>query len=88
MKPSTSVLVERSLPVSNHSVFDAPTARALILGFAYYPEELPAHCEQLAAIPIADKGTARMRDRVSRLGTLSSGTLPSGGRGAGSPAPS
>ena len=33
---------------------DAPTARALILGFANFPEELPAHCEQLAALPIAD----------------------------------
>ncbi|HEX3677737.1 MAG TPA: DNA primase [Sphingomicrobium sp.] len=41
---------------------DGPTARALILGFANYPEELPAHCEQLAAIDIADKSTAKMRD--------------------------
>ncbi|HEV8407631.1 MAG TPA: DNA primase [Sphingomicrobium sp.] len=41
---------------------DAPTARALILGFANYPEELAAHCEQLAAIDIADKSTAKMRD--------------------------
>ncbi|HEX3422441.1 MAG TPA: DNA primase [Sphingomicrobium sp.] len=41
---------------------DAPTARALILGFANYPEELPAHCEQLAAIDIADISTAKMRD--------------------------
>ena len=44
------------------SGIDAPTARALILGFANYPEELPAHCEQLAALPIADKGTAKLRD--------------------------
>lgn len=43
---------------------DAPTARALILGFANYPEELPAHCEQLAAIDIADKSTAKMRDEL------------------------
>jgi DNA primase len=43
---------------------DAPTARALILGFAYYPEELPAHCEQLAALDIADTPTARMRDEL------------------------
>ena len=41
---------------------DAPTARALILGFAYFPEELPAHCEQLAHLPIADQGTAKLRD--------------------------
>jgi DNA primase len=46
------------------SGIDAPTARALILGFAFYPEELPAHCEQLAALPIADRGTAQMRDEL------------------------
>lgn len=44
------------------SGIDAPTARALILGFTNYPEELPAHCEQLAALPIADKSTAKARD--------------------------
>ena len=43
---------------------DAPTARALILGFANFPEELPGHCEQLAALPIADKPTARIRDEL------------------------
>ena len=41
---------------------DAPTARALILGFANYPEELPAHCEQLASLPINDSPTAKLRD--------------------------
>jgi DNA primase len=41
---------------------DAPTARALILGFANFPEELPAHCEQLASLPISDKSTAKIRD--------------------------
>jgi DNA primase len=46
------------------SGIDAPTARALILGFANFPEELPAHCEQLAALPISDKGTAKMRDEL------------------------
>ena len=43
---------------------DAPTARALILGFTNFPEELPAHCEQLASLPIADQGTAKMRDEL------------------------
>jgi len=43
---------------------DAPTARALMLGFANFPEELPAHCEQLASLPIADRGTARIRDEL------------------------
>ena len=46
------------------SGIDAPTARALILGFANYPEELPAHCEQLASLPITDKGTAKIRDEL------------------------
>jgi DNA primase len=46
------------------SGIDAPTARALILGFANYPEELPAHCEQLASLPIADKSTSRLRDEL------------------------
>ena len=36
----------------------------LILGFANYPEELPGHCEQLAALPIADKRTAHLRDEL------------------------
>jgi len=43
---------------------DAPTARALMLGFANFPEELPGHCEQLAALPIADKSTAKIRDEL------------------------
>jgi DNA primase len=43
---------------------DALTARALILGFANFPEELPAHCEQLASLPISDKGTAKLRDEM------------------------
>jgi DNA primase len=46
------------------SGIDAPTARALLVGFANYPEELPAHCEQLASLPIPDKPTARMRDEL------------------------
>ncbi|MEO5612479.1 MAG: DNA primase [Sphingomicrobium sp.] len=43
---------------------DRATARALIVGFAYYPEALAAHCEQLAALPIADARTARLRDHL------------------------
>ena len=43
---------------------DASTARALILGFAFFPEELSAHCEQLASLPIPDKPTAKMRDEL------------------------
>src|SRR5437868_5798338 len=46
------------------SGIDGPTAAALIVGFANFPEELPAHCEQLASLPIADRGTARLRDEL------------------------
>jgi DNA primase len=46
------------------SGIDGATARALMLGFANFPEELPVHCEQLAVLPIADRGTARMRDEL------------------------
>jgi DNA primase len=56
------------------SGIDAPTARALILGFANYPEELPAHCEQLASLPISDKGTAKLRDDLVNA-TFSGATL-------------
>jgi DNA primase len=57
-------------PVGSHARaiaaagIDGPTARALIVGFANYPEELAAHCEQLAAIDIADKSTAKIRDEL------------------------
>jgi DNA primase len=43
---------------------DATTARALIEGFMLFPEELPAYCEQLAALDIADKPTAHIRDEL------------------------
>ncbi|HZB70092.1 MAG TPA: toprim domain-containing protein, partial [Sphingomicrobium sp.] len=43
---------------------DRATARALIVGFANFPEALPAHCEQLAALPIPDARTARLRDHL------------------------
>ena len=43
---------------------DRSTARALLVGFAYFPEALPAHCEQLAALPISDKALARLRDQL------------------------
>jgi DNA primase len=36
----------------------------LMVGFANYPEELPVHCEQLAALDIADQMTARVRDEL------------------------
>jgi DNA primase len=39
-------------------------ARALILGFINFPEELPAHCGELQSLPIADKSTAHLRDEL------------------------
>jgi DNA primase len=75
------------------SGIDAPTARALILGFANYPEELPAHCEQLAALEIPDKPTAHMRDEMvnaafsgAALDRMSLATIL-GGDGATGPNP-
>jgi DNA primase len=77
------------------SGIDAPTARALILGFAYYPEELPAHCEQLASLPIDDKPTAKMRDDLVNaafagaaldregVATILAGSGATGGQGVG-----
>jgi DNA primase len=59
------------------SGIDAPTARALILGFANFPEELPAHCEQLASLPISDKGTAKIRDELVNA-AFSGATLDQG----------
>jgi DNA primase len=43
---------------------DARHARALLEGFALFPEELPAHCEQLAGLAIADRATASLRDQL------------------------
>jgi DNA primase len=47
-----------------HRGIDDRHARALVEGFALFPEELPAHCEQLAGLPIADQRTASLRDRL------------------------
>ena len=44
------------------SGIDGPTARALLVGFANYPDALPANCEALAHLPISDQRTARQRD--------------------------
>ena len=43
---------------------DRSTARALLLGFLNYPQALPALCEQLDALPIADSRLAQLRDRL------------------------
>ena len=43
---------------------DSETAAALVLGFAYFPEALSAHVEQLAHLPIADRTLASLRDRI------------------------
>ncbi|WP_028970725.1 DNA primase [Sphingomonas sp. URHD0057] len=43
---------------------DARHARALLEGFTLFPEELPAHCEQLEGLVIADKSIASLRDQL------------------------
>ncbi|MBA2467656.1 MAG: DNA primase [Sphingomonas sp.] len=43
---------------------DRATARALIVGFANFPEALADHIEQLAALPIADARIAMLRDHL------------------------
>ena len=79
------------------SGIDAPTARALILGFANFPEELPAHCEQLAALAHRRPRTAKMRDALvnaafsgaaldrEALATILGGDGATGGRKAPAP---
>jgi DNA primase len=61
--PPAAPVGDRARAIAAQGI-DAPTARALILGFANFPEELPAHCEQLASLPIADKRTAHLRDEL------------------------
>jgi DNA primase len=46
---------------------DRTTARALVLGHALFPEAIGDHVETLAALPIADKAAARLRDRMVDL---------------------
>jgi DNA primase len=46
------------------SGIDTATARALVLGFALYPEGIASHLEQLAHLPITDRPLASLRDRI------------------------
>ena len=50
------------------SGIDTATARALVVGFALYPEALAAHLEQLAHLPIADRALSGLRDRIVDAG--------------------
>jgi DNA primase len=43
---------------------DSETAAALVLGFVHFPQALAAHCEQLAALAIADRSLSALRDRI------------------------
>jgi DNA primase len=61
--PPTPPVREEARTIASSGI-DAPTARALVLGFANFPEELAHHCEQLASLPISDKGTAKLRDEL------------------------
>jgi len=46
---------------------DKTTARALVLGHAFYPDAIGDHVEALAALPIADKAASTLRDRMVDL---------------------
>jgi DNA primase len=46
------------------SGIDTTTARALVLGFALFPEALHDHAEQLAHLPISDRSLGSLRDRI------------------------
>jgi DNA primase len=61
--PPTPPVREEARTIASSGI-DAPTARALVLGFANFPEELAHHCEQLASLAISDKGTAKLRDEL------------------------
>ncbi len=41
---------------------DPSTARSLLVGLINFPEALPQHAEELAALPFADPGVSRVRD--------------------------
>jgi DNA primase len=43
---------------------DPESARALVIGFALYPEAVAAHLEQIAHLPISDRSLASLRDRI------------------------
>ena len=46
------------------SGIDTSTARALVLGFALYPEAVAGHLKQITDLPIADRPLASLRDRI------------------------
>lgn len=46
---------------------DPTTARALVLGHALFPDAISDHVETLAALPLADRSAAKLRDRMVDL---------------------
>jgi DNA primase len=46
------------------SGIDTATARALVLGFALYPEAIADHLKQLIDLPISDRPLGSLRDRI------------------------
>ena len=46
---------------------DPTTARALVLGHALFPDAISDHVETLAALPLADRSAAQLRDRMVDL---------------------
>ena len=58
---------QRRRPRDRHGRHRPPTARALVLGHALYPDAIGDHVEALAALPIADRAAAKLRDRMVDL---------------------
>ena len=62
-KPFDPPVGEEARAIAANGI-DAPTARALLLGFINFPEEIAAHSEALAALPIPDRKAAHLRDEL------------------------
>jgi DNA primase len=45
-----------------NSGLSAPTARAVLVGLLHHPELIAGHAEAIAALPLADRAAARLRD--------------------------
>jgi DNA primase len=62
--PPTPPAGDTARRIARSGSIDTATARALVLGFALFPEALPTHIEQLAHLPIAERSLAALRDRI------------------------
>jgi DNA primase len=61
--PPTQPASETARRIAGSGI-DTATARALVLGFALYPQALGDHVEQLAHLPINERALSALRDRI------------------------